>query len=480
MSGEPALSHVAISPLPLERFQPVLDADQWAEVERARALSVELLDGRVVWNVNSTALGGGVAEMLRSLMAYARGSGIDARWVVVEGEPAFFTLTKRLHNRLHGYAGDGGPLGDAEHRLYERVLAPAAAALHEIARPGDIVILHDPQTAGLVPALRDGVEIVWRSHIGRDAPNAATAEAWDFLLPYVAQADRYVFSRPEYMPPGLQPERVTVIPPSIDAFSPKNQELDAEAVDAILVAAGLIEGDPLVAVPAFTRQDGTRGRVDRRADLGGGGPAPAGARLMTQVSRWDRLKDPHGVLTAFLDCVAPAGDAHLILAGPAVEAVADDPEGAGVLAELRGAWTALPADLRARVHLACLPMTDAEENAAIVNALQRRSDVVVQKSLAEGFGLTVAEAMWKGRPVVASAVGGIRDQIEHGVSGMLIDDPADLAATGTAVAELLADPARAATLGAAARQRVREHFLSARHLIQYARLFGGLTLTPAG
>jgi trehalose synthase len=199
-------------------------------------------------------------------------------------------------------------------------------------------------------------------------------------------------------------------------------------------------------------------------------PVPRGARIVTQVSRWDRLKDPVGVLHGFVRHAAGAGDAHLVLAGPATAGVADDPEGSEVLEEVLAAWRALPVAVRAPVHLACLPMEDAEENGAIVNALQRRSTIVVQKSLAEGFGLTVGEAMWKRRPLVASAVGGICDQIEDAVSGVLLRDPADLEAYGAAVVALLADPGRAAVLGAAAHERVRERFMSVRHLIAYVRM----------
>jgi trehalose synthase len=158
-----------------------------------------------------------------------------------------------------------------------------------------------------------------------------------------------------------------------------------------------------------------------------------------------------------------------VLAGPDVTAVADDPEGAEVLAEVEAAWHELPVRARRRVHLAMLPMEDADENAVIVNALQRRSDVVAQKSVAEGFGLTVAEAMWKGRPVVATTVGGIQDQIEDGVTGRLVA-PHDLAAFGERISELLADPHGAERMGAAAQARVREHFLGARHLGQYVKL----------
>jgi trehalose synthase len=192
--------------------------------------------------------------------------------------------------------------------------------------------------------------------------------------------------------------------------------------------------------------------------------------LVTQVSRWDRLKDPVGVLAGFAEHVhLEYEDPHLVLAGPDVSAVADDPEGAEVLAEVEAVWHTLPRAVRRRVHLALLPMDDADENAAIVNALQRRADVVVQKSLAEGFGLTVAEGMWKGRPVVASRVGGIQDQIEDGVTGLLVE-PTDLAAFGERVSGLLADPHAAERMGEAAQTRVRDLFLGPRHLGEYVDL----------
>jgi trehalose synthase len=207
--------------------------------------------------------------------------------------------------------------------------------------------------------------------------------------------------------------------------------------------------------------------VDRRAELLEEARLTTADRMVLQVSRWDRLKDPLGVIAGFAEYVAPNSDAHLVYAGPSVAAVADDPEGAQVLREAQEAWRALPSDVRAHVHLATLPMEDDEENAAIVNALQRHASVVVQKSIAEGFGLTVAEAMWKGRPVVASRIGGIQDQIVDCVSGVLVDDPADLAGYGDAVSELLADPGRAERIGREAQRRVRDDFLGARSLIQY-------------
>jgi trehalose synthase len=182
------------------------------------------------------------------------------------------------------------------------------------------------------------------------------------------------------------------------------------------------------------------------------------------------LKDPLGVMQGFADNIAPVTDAHLVLAGPSVEAVADDPEGAEVLKETHSAWEQLPARSRDRIHLACLPMQDGAENAAIVNALQRKAEIVVQKSIAEGFGLTVAEAMWKGRPVVASRIGGIQDQIEDGVTGSLIEDPRDLDEYGADVVRLLEDSAMAQRIGHAAQERVRDEFLGPRHLMQYIHL----------
>ena len=194
--------------------------------------------------------------------------------------------------------------------------------------------------------------------------------------------------------------------------------------------------------------------------------------LVTQVSRWDRLKDHAGVMQGFAEHTLDGTDAHLILAGPNVTAVTDDPEGAEVLDEVAKAWRELPHTQRARVHLSCLPMADIDENAAIVNALQRHSTVVVQKSIQEGFGLTVAEAMWKSRAVVASAVGGIRDQIESGRTGVLLDDPHDLPRFGEVVRELLDDAPRRELLGRNAREHVRRNFLANRHAHQYIELLG--------
>jgi trehalose synthase len=265
-----------------------------------------------------------------------------------------------------------------------------------------------------------------------------------------------------------------IIQPSIDAFSAKNQELDEDSIRTILVHTGLVEGPPPEAAPhGFLRDDGTPSRVERRADVVRMGRAPTwDTPLVVQVSRWDSLKDPIGVIEGFAQLVGggcPRG-ANLVLAGPNVTAVSDDPEGAKVFEEVVDHWRQLPHAVRNRIHLASLPTADVEENATIVNALQRHAAVVVQKSLHEGFGLTVTEAMWKARPVVASAVGGIQDQVEDGVSGMLLKDPRDLEAFAGVLRALLGDPERCARLGEAARQRVRDRFLGMGHLVKYAGL----------
>jgi trehalose synthase len=468
-----AITSVDIGTFPLDRFEAVLDEERMQKVREGADHAREVLGDTTIWHVNSTARGGGVAEMLIALLPYAHGAGIDARWAVIQGDAPFFKVTKRIHNLLHGSEGDGGELGDEERGAYESALEPNARELAEQIKAGDIVVLHDPQTAGLIPAVKEtGAKAVWRCHIGLDEPNDNARRAWAFLRPYVEQADAYVFSRDAFVWEDLDRDRGAVIAPSIDAFAPKNQDLDDDTVDAILAHAGIVSDDAKGDPPEFTRMDGSKGTIEHEAELLEEAPVQLGEPYVLQVSRWDRLKDPLGVIQGFADHVSSA---HLIYAGPAVDDVADDPEGAEVLEEARELWKSLPEDARRRIHLATLPMDDLDENAAIVNALQRRAAIVVQKSLAEGFGLTVAEAMWKGRPVIASRIGGIQDQIEDGKCGILLDDPEDLEAYGKAVEELLNDPDRAAELGEQARERVKDQFLGTESLLHYLALIEPLT-----
>jgi trehalose synthase len=466
-------SEVHVRAEPLTCFEPLLGAAGWRAlgtyVERAR----ERMEGRTFWNVNSTARGGGVAEMLPRLLAYARGAGVDARWMVLEGTPDFFRVTKRLHHALHGSPGDGSPLGPAERALYDEVLRDNAEELLALVRPRDVVLLHDPQTLGLAPVLASvGAHVAWRCHVGSDTRNAEVERAWEFLGPGLDAAHLAVFSRAAYVPARCE-DRALIIRPSIDIFAVKNQPMAPDVACAILAHTGLLAEGAGTVEPVFARGDGVPARVSRGADIVRLGSAPSrDTPLVVQVSRWDPLKDPAGVLRGFalLARANPGLRAELVLAGPAVTSVADDPEAASTFNGVVELWRGLPHLLRQRIHLACLPMADAEENAAIVNALQRHAAVVVQKSLQEGFGLTVTEAMWKERPVVASAVGGIQDQISHGVDGLLLKDPSDLSEFAAAVRWVLCDSELAARLGARARQHVLEHFTGSRHLTDLALL----------
>jgi len=469
-----AAHEVQLGAQPIERFLPITGPDAVAKVREMAESRRARLEGRVVWNVNSTATGGGVAEMLRSLLPYVRGVAIDSRWLVIDGTPEFFRITKRLHHALHGSQGDGSDLGGAEKGLYEAVLRANSDEISALVRPRDVVILHDPQTAGLAPRLvKAGAIVIWRCHVGTDTASEEVENAWHFLAPYLTHVAAIVFSRRQYIPSRFDSDRTFVIAPSIDPFSAKNQDLGDDAVRAILVHAGLVEGPAGEASAAFDRGDGSPGRVDRGADVIRLGRAPAWeTRLVVQVSRWDPLKDPIGVIEGFLHYTRAGKDTEteLVLAGPNVRAIEDDPEAVATLDAVVARWRKLPHEVRSRVELASLPTADLEENGAIVNALQRHAAVVVQKSLHEGFGLTVTEAMWKARPIVASAVGGIQDQIVSGEHGLLLDDPEDAESFASLLNVVLSDEDYAAKLGEQARERVRTEYLPIRHLRQYAEL----------
>jgi trehalose synthase len=430
-------------------------------VRAAEQTRVALGEGRV-WNISATSAGGGVAEMLHTLVGYSLGCGVDTRWVVIDGDEVFFKITKRLHNRLHGAAGDTGGLGRSEADHYAAVMDENAAALVNRVNEGDVVVLHDPQTVGLAePLTKRGARVVWRCHIGTERSNAYTEEGWNFLQGYLKLCCAYVFSHSGFVPRFLAGADVSIIAPSIDPDAAKNRRLTGTQVHKLLVRVGLFD-------------DGSASAGSLGAILGGAGPTSADDRMVVQVSRWDHLKDMQGVLEGFAGKSKRQGDVRLALVGPEVNAVSDDPEGARVLDECLSCWENLSPKQRGAVRLITLPMDDFELNALMVNAIQRHATVVVQKSLEEGFGLTVAEAMWKSRPVVASAVGGIVDQVAPG-TGILLSDPSDLDSFAKTLDDLLGQPQEMAAMGRRARQRIRSDFLSDRHLVDYARLIEHVT-----
>jgi len=294
-------TEVSLTSRPIEPFRDLLSAERWAGFQAAMRGGRAAFAARPIWCVNSTASGGGVAELLRTMLSYVSGVGIEARWAVITGDAEFFAITKRIHNFIHGSTGDGGSLGHDERQIYDQVMAANLPGLLRLIAPQSVVLLHDPQTAGLVrPLQQHGCTVVWRSHIGALRSNAYVDEAWAFIEPYVRDADLLVFSERSYVPAILADAPTAIVAPSIDPFSPKNTELAPQTVHAIVVAAGLLAGAPPTTAPFFRRFTGQMSEVHSRVDLLDGGPAPeAGRPLVLQVSRWDRLKDHLGVLQGF-------------------------------------------------------------------------------------------------------------------------------------------------------------------------------------
>ena len=329
---------VPVQRLPVARLEPVIGHERYDRLISVATRMRNELGDRTIWNINSTAVGGGVAEMLQVLVGYIADFGIRIRWDTITGDQAFFAITKRLHNQLHGVSlGQAGRLGPEDARHYEEILAANARELLAQVKHGDIAILHDPQTAGMTEALaRAGVKVVWRCHIGIDEQNDTSRAAWEFLRPYLAPAHGYVFTRTQFAPLWVPRARLWTIPPSIDPFSPKNAELEPADIRAILATIGVSDDPEAGEKGYFPRSDGSRGLVKRPAMVTEEGrPGPAD-RVVAQVSRWDGLKDMAGVMQGFTRFVLPEPDTYLILAGPAVSGVTDDPEGAVVFAVCTG------------------------------------------------------------------------------------------------------------------------------------------------
>ena len=448
------------------------------------------LSGHTVWMVSSTARGGGVAEMLPPVVSLLGDLGVRTEWLVIgSDEPAFFELTKRLHNLIHGV---GDPtLGEAERALYERVNRANADALRELLAPGDILVVHDPQPLPLAMQLRGGVPFtaVWRSHIGLDAENTATRGAWAFLAPYLDAYDAAIFSAPEYIPERLA-GRSSVIFPGIDPLSPKNRDLSLRQTVEIMCRGGLIE------CPGPTVGERYLGLAQRLLPDGMWAPAVAAndfglltRPIVTQVSRWDRLKGFLPLLEAFVALKSDrAADAsldpthrrhlelvRLVLAGPDPSAIQDDPEAREVLDELVRVYRGLPSAAQEEIAVLLLPMHSLEENALMVNALQRASTIVAQNSLREGFGLTIAEAMWKRVPILSnSRACGPRQQVRDGLDGRLVRNPEDRAELREALRDMLSDANRLERWGHTAQRRAHDQLLVFDQLRAWGRVLDRL------
>lgn len=365
-----------------------------------------LRDFHVV-NISSTYYGGGVAELLSSLTLLTNSAGIRTGWRVIQGRPDFFSVTKKMHNALQGAEIY---LSDQKKQIYEEVAYENAVRVH---LDHDLVIVHDPQPLPLICHYKRRAPWVWRCHVDLSAPNPSV---WSYLKPFIERYDASVFSLPEYAQNLTTPQRF--IAPAINPFSTTNMELSQSEIDERIA------------------------RYDIPTDL----------PLIVQVSRFDKWKDPQGVIEAF-KIARKEVDCTLVLVG---NVATDDPEGQEVFESICQCE-----DERIRVL--------SVQDSVLVNALQRKAAVVLQKSIREGFGLTVAEAMWKGAAVIGGRVGGIKHQIEDGVSGFLVDS---VEQTAERIVQLLNDEKLRRSLGKHARESVRQRFLMTRLMEDWLDLIG--------
>ncbi|MFH0791493.1 MAG: glycosyltransferase [Candidatus Omnitrophota bacterium] len=376
-------------------------------IDDLRLLS-EKLKGRVVHHINSTAVGGGVAEILNRMVPLLKELGVETLWDVIKGGEQFFEVTKKIHNALHGRSEE------ITQHDFDVFMETSSRNIEEVNICGDIVFVHDPQPIALIKKRTDN-KWLWRCHIDVSNPNQ---KVWNFLLDFIMRYDSVVFSAPAFS--RKLPVRQFLIAPSIDPLSDKNKELPQDDIDAVLKKHSIPKDKPII----------------------------------TQISRFDRLKDPLGVIESYQK-VRRYIDCRLILAGGTA---VDDPEGIQVLAEVQE-----KAKHDKNIHILLLPQNDLE-----INALQRASTIIMQKSLKEGFGLTIAEALWKAKPVVASNVGGVPLQIKHKYSGLLCHS---VDGAAFALKQMLNSPEYAKKLGENGREHIRNNFLLTRHLRDYMLLF---------
>jgi trehalose synthase len=387
-------------PVKLEDYQEIVGT---AVIEELRALAGRV-QGLRMRHINSTAVGGGVAEILTRLVPLLNDLGLQAHWDVIKGDQAFFNVTKAFHNALHGKPEE---IAEA---MFENFRATTAENLRSMDLTGDVIVIHDPQPAGLVERRKEtGGRWIWRCHIDVSQPQA---DVWNFLRPWIEQYDAAVFSMPDFAQQLPIPQlRVT---PSIDPLADKNKPLDKAHVRQVLEKYNIDPGRP----------------------------------ILIQVSRFDRLKDPLGVIAAYR-LVKKRHRCQLVLAGGGAT---DDPEGEKVLAEVQAAAQDDP-----DIHVLLLPpFSDLE-----INALVRGSTVAIQKSIREGFGLTVTEALWKNKPVIGGAVGGIKMQVIDGVTGFLVHSPEGAA---NRIAQLLRDRKLRDHMGEIGHRHVLQNFLVTRQV----------------
>jgi len=459
----------------LDDYESVSELTAHVRQLKAEAATLTpILAGRKVWMLNSTARGGGVAEMLPKIVSLLRELGVECEWAVIHSDvPEFFTLTKRLHNLIHGR---GEPdLTSEDAALYEAVNRENADSLRAHLGPRDILVVHDPQPLPCGTMLRRdlGIYTVWRCHIGLDEQLEATRAAWEFLQPWIKGYHHSVFSEVEYIPEYLA-GHVSIIHPAVDPLSHKNRELSPHKLVGVLSNAALaIEHQPVLTDPfdhpaRRLQADGAFEPATWPEEIG-----LLYRPIVTQVSRWDYLKGFGPLLEAFVRLKKRLQDGRdleprtkrrlelvrLVMAGPEPDSIQDDPEAQDVLRELCDAYRGLDEVLQRDVVLLSLPMASRKENALMVNALQRCATVVVQNSIREGFGLTATEAMWKRVPVMGTHACGLRHQIRDGLDGRLVVDAEDTESIADTLDGMLADPVERDRWARSAQRRVHDEFL---------------------
>ncbi len=391
----------------IKDYEPIVGASL---IQELRILA-DALSGKIVQNINSTFVGGGVSEILEHMVPLLNQLGVDARWNVIQGNEAFFEVTKKFHNALHG---NDIRISKDDYEIFKEV---TAQNLEKEEFYGNIMFIHDPQPAGMIAKKKEiGGKWIWRCHIDISKPHA---RVWRFIKNYVVDYDAAVFSAPSFA--QHLPMRQFLITPSIDPLSEKNREIDQATIKSVLTKYGITSDKPLI----------------------------------VQISRFDRLKDPIGVIEAF-KLVRRSIDCQLVLAGGTAS---DDPESDAVLAEVRQR-----AEGENDIHVLLIPPGSDLE----INAFQRAATIIIQKSLKEGFGLTISEALWKAKPVVASAVGGIPLQVKNKYTGLLCYT---IEGAAFALRQLLTNPEYAERLGRNGREHVRQNFLITNHLKNYLLMF---------
>lgn len=396
----------------LAEYAPVVGDDVIAEIETL----ARPLQGVRVAHISATAYGGGVAEMLHTLVPLMRSVGLQAEWRIISGSEPFFTITKSMHNALQGKEFT---LTQAMRDIYMQTNERNAASFEN---DYDFVVVHDPQPAALRSLIAGHGTWIWRCHID---PSDAQPAVWQFLRPFIEAYDAAIFTLPAFVKPDLRVHKVAIIPPAIDPLSPKNTFLPADEIAEIVA---LVDVDPL-------------------------------RPTIVQVSRFDPWKDPLGVIDVYRAVRREIPGVQLVMLGAMAH---DDPEGR-IFFEQTTRYAGNDPD----IHL----LTNAGGSIE-VNAFQRHASVILQKSLREGFGLTVTEGLWKERPVVANNVGGISLQIEDGVSGYLVSNTQECIERALTV---LREPEVALQLGRNGREVVRRNFLSTANLRNYLRLFHELS-----